>query len=260
MELSVIIPTLNEAATVAAAVRAAPAGAEVLVADGGSTDDTGRVAARSGARVIEGPTGRAAQMNAGARAARGDVLLFVHADATLPEQASHAIERALVDPSIVGGAFRLRVEPARFPLTLIAFASNLRARHLKLPYGDQGLFVRRSSFERAGGYPEIPFLEDVAIVRRLRKQGRLVQLQAAVTTGPRHWEQLGPLRTTLLNWKMVALYLCGVPPEQLARRYAERRRGGRAPRTLGRKRGPVPFLDLGVASRKPDLSPSRQRD
>jgi hypothetical protein len=228
MELSVVIPTLNEASNVAAAVRSAPARAEVLVVDGGSTDDTGAIAQGSGARVLMAPLGRARQMNAGARAARGDVLLFLHADATLPKEAARSIESALLDPGTVGGAFRLRIEPARFPLRVIAFASNLRARYLRFPYGDQGLFVRRDAFEQAGGFPQIPFLEDVAMVRRLRKLGRLAVLDAAVTTGPRHWEGPGPLRTTLLNWEMVALYFAGVPPERLARRYATRRRRVRA--------------------------------
>lgn len=228
MKLSVVIPALDEAENVAAAVRSAPAGAEVVVADGGSTDETREVATRAGARVIAGPRGRARQMNAGARATSGDVLLFLHADEVLPPNADRCIDRALAEGGVVGGSFRLRIEPGSPALGLIAFGSNLRSRYLGFPYGDQGLFVRRSAFERAGGFPEIPFLEDVAMVRKLRKQGRLEQLDLHVTTGPRHWRELGPVRTTLLNWRMVALYLRGASPERLAAVYSKRR--GRASR------------------------------
>lgn len=239
MDLSVVIPTLDEAETVAAAIRSVPEGVEVVVVDGGSLDGTRAAALDAGALFFEAPKGRAAQMNAGARAARGDVLLFLHADAILPAEAARAVEGALVDPRVVGGAFRLRISPARLPLSAIAFVSNLRARYLQFPYGDQGLFVRRAAFERVGGFPEIPFLEDVAVVRRLRRLGRLAALEAAVTTGPRHWQRLGPLRTTLLNWEMVALYFAGVSPQRLARRYASRRRdkeGRAAARVDGRAR------------------------
>ena len=171
---SVIVPTLNEAETLAATLEAVPRGAELIVSDGGSTDETVAIAARHGARVVTGERGRALQLNCGAQAAAGDVLVFIHADCVLGPDARDEIMLALQDSETVGGAFSLRIRNASRGLKLIAAASNFRARHLGTPYGDQGLFVRRNAFDQVSGYPELPFMEDVAIVRKLRKMGKLV--------------------------------------------------------------------------------------
>ena len=215
MKLTVIVPTLNEAAHLAASLSSLPREAEVVVADGGSVDETISMATRSGARVVTGSRGRALQMNRGANAARGDTLLFLHADCTLGSDAYDQIQTELDNDGVVGGSFRMSIRDAGWGLKWIAATSNARARYLQTPYGDQALFVRRSAFEKLGGFPDIPFMEDVALVRKLKRLGTLVCLDETVTTGARHWKQLGPARTTLLNWSMVTLYLFGVPAKKL---------------------------------------------
>ena len=218
MKLTVIVPTLNEAAHLGASLASLPREAEVVVADGGSTDETVAIATRFGARVVTGSNSRARQMNRGVDAAGGDTLLFLHADCTLGPNAFNQIQTALDDDDgddVVGGSFRLSVRDASWGLKWIAATSNARARYLRTPYGDQALFVRRSAFEKLGGFPEIPFMEDVALVRKLKRLGKLVCVNETVTTGARHWQQLGSVRTTLLNWSMVTLYLLGVPAERL---------------------------------------------
>lgn len=227
MKLSVIIPTLEEAACLANALASAPKGSEIIVSDAGSRDDTRLIAERVGARVVTGARGRARQMNLGARAASGDVLLFLHADCVLPDGSLEAMSEALSDPGVVGGSFRLRIRDAGLRLKIVAFGSNVRARFLKTPYGDQVLFARRSAFESVGGFPELPFMEDVAFVRGLRRIGRLALLPLAVTTDPRHWQRLGPVTTTLLNWSAVGLFSLGVSAERLAPLYFRLRRGRR---------------------------------
>ena len=238
MKLTVVIPTWNEAENLAATLDALPELTEVVVADGGSVDGTVEIARRSGARVLSCEQGRARQMNRGARETQGDVLLFLHADAVLGSGASEAMERALADPAVVGGFFRLRIRSPRAALRLVAFGSNLRARGLGQPYGDQGLFLRRSVYEELGGFSDVPFLEDVAIIRILRRKGRLAPLDVILSTGDRHWRELGILGTTLLNWTMVALYFFGVSPKTLAPHYFR----WRAPKR-GRRIEPAPQPD-----------------
>ncbi|HLE19643.1 MAG TPA: TIGR04283 family arsenosugar biosynthesis glycosyltransferase [Vicinamibacteria bacterium] len=216
MNLSVIVPTLNEETLLPRALASVPRGAEVVVADGRSADRTREVAVQLGARVVVGAPGRGAQMNQGAREASGDTLLFLHADCALGPGADEAIRQALSDACVVGGWFRLSVRPARPSLALVSFGSNLRARLLGLPYGDQALFMRRSVFDAIGGYRDVPIMEDVDLVRRLRKRGRLKCLDATVTTLPRHWERSGPLFTTLVNWAAIAAFSLGVSPSRLA--------------------------------------------
>ena len=224
MKLSVILPTLNEERALPQALASVPPGAEVIVADGQSVDRTREVAARHGARVINGEPGRGAQMNRGAKQAGGDTLLFLHADCALGPGAGPAIEKALSDGRVVGGSFRLRIQPGGIALALVSLGSDLRARWLRLPYGDQALFVRRRTFDELGGYREIPIMEDVELVKRLRKRGRLKHLSANVTTSPRHWQRLGPVLTTLLNWFAVAAFTLGAPPSRLAAVYHRLRR------------------------------------
>jgi rSAM/selenodomain-associated transferase 2 len=219
MKLSVVIPTWNEAENLAATLAALPPGAEVVVADGGSIDGTVEIARRAGARVIASEAGRARQMNQGARETRGDTLLFLHADAALGSGAGEAIEEALADPRVVGGFFRLRIQSSRCALRLASWGSNFRARVLLLPYGDQGLFLRRSVYEEVGGFPDVPFLEDVALIRMLRRRGRLAALDVTLTTGDRHWRELGVALSTLLDWTAVGLYFLGVSPSTLAPSY-----------------------------------------
>jgi rSAM/selenodomain-associated transferase 2 len=220
MKLSVVIPTWNEASNLAPTLGALPEGAEVVVADGGSVDGTLDIARRWGARIVACEQGRARQMNCGARETEGDTLLFLHADAALGAGAGEAIESALSDPAVVGGFFRLRIRTARVTLRLAAAGSNLRARALRMPYGDQGLFLRRSVYEELGGFPDVPFLEDVALIRRVRTKGRLAAVPVSLSTGDRHWSELGIPGTTLLDWTMVGLYFAGVSPATLASHYS----------------------------------------
>jgi len=197
--ISVVIPTLDSAPSVAAAIRSAPPGAEVVVVDGGSGDGTAEAAARAGARVETAPQGRAVQMNAGARAARGEILVFLHADCRLPADAGEQIRRVLERPGVAGGWFPQRIDAAGVLFRLGARGSNRRARLLGLPYGDQAIFTRREALLAAGGFPEDPIMEDAGLARRLRRLGRLEPAESAVITGTEHWRRLGPLLTALLS-------------------------------------------------------------
>ncbi len=238
MKLSVVIPTWNESTNLGATLAALPAGTEVVVVDGGSDDGTTEIARRSGARVVACEPGRARQMNRGARETQGDTLLFLHADAVLGPAALAAIERSLADPLVVGGFFQLRIESPRLLLRLAAAGSNFRARILQMPYGDQGLLVRRLVFEELGGFPDVLFLEDVLLIRMLRRKGRLAPVGVTLSTGDRHWEELGVLGTALLDWTMVGLHFAGVSPSTLAPHYFRWRSPGE-----GRRIQPAPQID-----------------
>ena len=223
--ISVVIPTLDSAKTVGAAIRSAPPGAEVIVADGGSRDDTAGEAERAGARVLATARGRAAQLNGGAHAARGDILMFLHADCRLPEDAAGQIGAVLGRLGVVGGWFPLRIDGAGVLLRLGARGSNRRARWLALPYGDQAIFTRRDAFRRAGGFPDHPIMEDAGFARRLRRLGRLEPALSPVTTGTEHWRRLGPVGTGLLDYLTLGAWLVGVPPAWIARVYFPLQRG-----------------------------------
>jgi len=220
--VSVVIPTLNEAEHLPRALKHVAAGepTEIIVADGGSRDDTVRIAPSQGATVVSSPPNRARQMNAGAAVARGATLLFLHADTLLPATYRDAILIALREPDVVGGAFRFRITdpfPGRW---LVESTTNLRSRLWRMPYGDQALFVRRWAFNELGGFPELPIMEDYEFVRRLRRLGRLALLNDAVITSGRRWKRLGFLRTTLINKLVIVGYRCGVPPVKLAALYS----------------------------------------
>lgn len=221
-QLSIIIPTLNEArsigATLAAAARSGE-GVELIVADGGSEDGTKEAALSARARVVEAERGRGSQMHAGALAARGQVFWFLHADTLAPEGAARDILDALEDPRVVGGNFAVRFDggtrPARFLTWLYP-----RLRLLGLCYGDSGIFVRREAYERAGGFKPFPIFEDLDLLRALWKQGRVAHLSAEVVTSSRRFEGRGFART-FARWSfMQTLYWMGVRPDTLGRLYA----------------------------------------
>jgi rSAM/selenodomain-associated transferase 2 len=192
----------------------------VIVVDGGSDDATIRVAARfSGVRLLTSPRGRARQMNAGARTARGDILLFLHADTWLPEGGLGAVSAAFDDARVVGGRFDVRFDSPRPVLRMIAFFMNLRSRASGISTGDQAIFVRRDVFETMGGYPDMPLMEDIELTRRLKRRGRLAALPSRVTTSARKWEREGALRTMALMWALRFLYVVGVSPARLHRWY-----------------------------------------
>ena len=218
--MSVIIPTMNEAANVEKTITIArDDDAEIIVVDGGSIDDTVAHAKRAGVRVEMSPRGRAEQQNHGALVARGSVLLFLHADTTLPcGYVAHVFE-TLMDPETVLGAFRFKTNLNRPLMKVIEFVTNIRSQYLKLPYGDQGLFIRKSVFDSVGGFPEVPIAEDLFFVRRLAKHGRIGIMQADAITSARRWEKLGLLRTTLINQVILTGFCLGIPPLMLASLY-----------------------------------------
>ena len=222
VKISVIIPALNEAASIVRAVTSAQeSGAEeVIVADGGSTDETYSLAEVAGARVIESPRGRAIQQNAGARASTGDVLLFLHADNWLGRDAISQIRSAVHRRKTkLCGAFQQKIEAVPFIYRLLERGNAERVRWMGLPYGDQAIFVTRELFEQVGGFPEGPFLEDVLLMQRLRRISRPLLLPGPVYVSPRRWEQRGVLRQTLRNWAILAAFSLGVSPQKLATWY-----------------------------------------
>ncbi len=225
MRLSVIIPVLNEERTIGATLEdlGGIEPYEIIVVDGGSADRTPDIVRGRGARLVSSTRGRAAQMNEGARHAGGDALLFLHADTTLPSTARIDVEGCMADPECVGGRFDIRLDSARPLLRLVGRMISFRSRLTRVATGDQALFVRRSVFQRLGGFPDIPFMEDVAFSRALKKQGRIACLRSRVVSSARRWEQNGPIRTILLMWTLKLLYLAGVPPATLKRLYSEAR-------------------------------------
>jgi rSAM/selenodomain-associated transferase 2 len=229
VRISVVIPAVNEAAALPATLAALGGEAdEVLVVDGGSDDATVAVARAAGATVLAAPRGRGSQLAAGGAAARGDVVLFCHADCLLPPGWAGAIRRALgADPGAVGGAFRLGIASPRRALALVAATANLRSRLTGHPYGDQALFVRRETYRRVGGFAPLPLMEDIDLCRRLRRVGRLAHLELAVRVSPRRWEREGVVRSTLRNWSLAALFYLGADPARLKRWYGDEPRARR---------------------------------
>ena len=223
--LSVIIPTLNEAACIAATLRSVAQGQpdEILVVDGGSVDETLGIAGSFGAQTISSPPGRARQMNHGAASARGEILLFVHADTELPAGYREHILTALRSLCTVAGAFHFRIREPFSGRSMVEWAANLRSRLCQSPYGDQGLFIRRWTFEHLGGFPDIALMEDYELVRRLKKLGQVVTLTSEARTSGRRWRELGVIRTTLINRLTILGYRLGIAPSHLADFYYRRR-------------------------------------
>lgn len=220
--LSVVVPTLNEEKHIASTLDAAASlDAEIIVSDGGSTDRTVEIARKSGARVVIGARGRAAQQNRGAAVTRGEVLLFLHADTRLPSAFVNHIFDTLMDRRTVLGAFRFATDVNTSVMRWIAFWTNLRSNWLQLPYGDQGLFIRKSDFNEIRGFPVVPIAEDLYLARQMNRKGRIAIAQATAVTSGRRWQQLGALRTTLINTVIAAGCLAGIPPSRLASLYGQ---------------------------------------
>jgi len=218
--LSVVVPALNERDHIEETIRRArDRDAEIVVVDGGSEDDTAAKARKAGAKVITGARGRATQQNSGARAARGDVLLFLHADTRLPEDYVSRVFGTLLDRRVVAGAFRFKTDLQSPLIRTIEWAANLRSRYLGLSYGDQGLFMRRPSFEAAGGFPAVPVAEDLLLVRRLSRFGRVATVSEEAVTSGRRWREIGPLRTLFINQVILFGLAIGVSPRVLASMY-----------------------------------------
>ncbi len=220
--LSVVVPTLDEERALGLLLddlTRLTTPHEVVVVDGGSADLTGDVARARGARVATTARGRGIQLRAGAEIARAPLLLFLHADVRLDEAVLALLDEVAIARPPCAMAFRLRIDAHAASYRLIEWGTNLRSRLFGLPYGDQGLIVRREDYVRAGGYPPLPIMEDVALIRALRGVTRVHLLDAAVRVSARRWQADGPIRRTLANWVLLARALGGTPPDRLARRY-----------------------------------------
>jgi rSAM/selenodomain-associated transferase 2 len=221
--LSIIIPVLDEAETIASTLSAlAPLrarGAEVIVVDGGSRDATCALAAPLADRIIVANRGRGAQMHAGAGLARGDILLFLHADTKLPENADLLIRDGLADGRAVWGRFDVTIAGRHPMFALVAAMMNFRSRMTGIATGDHAVFVTRAAYEKTGGFPDIALMEDIALSKQLKLQSRPCCLSARVVTSARRWETRGILRTILLMWRLRLAYFLGATPTALALRY-----------------------------------------
>ena len=221
MKLSIVIPALNEAAVIGAALSSLASirarGHEVIVADGGSEDGTRELAAPLADLVVTAPRGRASQMNAGAAAANGDALLFLHADTRLPVNADYVIADALRKSN--WGRFDVAIEGRSPLLPAIAFFMNLRSRLTGIATGDQAIFVHRASF---GGFPQIALMEDIAFSKTMKRRSSPVCLRETVATSGRRWDEQGVWRTMFLMWRLRVGYFLGAAPDELARRYAKK--------------------------------------
>lgn len=222
-DISVIIPTLNEGGIIGALVEnlKRQRNVEVIVADGGSSDATRAEAEAAGAMVVQSASGRGRQLNAGARLAAGEILIFLHADTRLPQEFASLAGAALHRPGTICGAFRFAVEDPAPRFRFVEKITNWRGEYLGLPYGDQALFMTAAMFQELGGFREIPLLEDVDLVRRARRRGQIAIADAPALTSARRWRQLGIVRTTLINQLILLGYLAGLSPFRLARWYGK---------------------------------------
>jgi len=223
-KISIVIPTFNEEDYLSDTLNSLKCrnNFEVIVVDGGSTDKTPEIAEREGCRLIFSDPGRSLQANAGASMASGSILFFLHADTRLPFGFDCAIRAALSRPGVVGGAFQLRIDGVGFLLRMIERAVTIRSRLLRMPYGDQGLFVHKNIFRELCGFAPLPIMEDFEFVRRLRDRGQIQILPLSLTTSDRRWRKLGPFSTTLINQKVILGYHLGISPDRLALWYGRR--------------------------------------
>ncbi|GAC1364332.1 MAG: TIGR04283 family arsenosugar biosynthesis glycosyltransferase [Herpetosiphon sp.] len=222
LSFSIVLPVVNEAAAIESTLSAlrnvAPAD-EIIIVDGGSHDQTPDLAAGFG-RVIKSARGRAQQMNAGAKLATGDVLIFLHADTHLPAGALALIEDACYDRQVIGGAFRLAFDNASLIFRLNAAATNIRSK-TGIFMGDQAMWIRRTTFEQLGGFPRVPVMEDIELSKRMRRAGRVALLPATVTTSTRRHQAHGPIKTIMSIWALQLRYYWGTQPERIAAAYRD---------------------------------------
>jgi rSAM/selenodomain-associated transferase 2 len=225
MDISVVIPVLNEENTIGASLRALMplAPHEIIVVDGGSSDRTRDICSSFTVTLLTSDRGRARPMNHGGQHASGAVFLFLHADTRLPTSAFDDIAAALSDPRYLGGHFDVELEGGHWMLKVIGRMISYRSRVTKVGTGDQALFVRREVFERMGGYPDVPLMEDIAFCRTLKRMGGVACLRSRVVTSARRWEVDGVWRTILRMWTLKSLYLAGVSPARLKQFYADTR-------------------------------------
>lgn len=224
--ISIIIPTWNEADNLPQTLAAVQIGQnlEIIVVDGGSTDQTVAVARSQGVQVLSSLPGRAKQMNLGANAATGEILLFLHGDTTLPPGFDRQVRVSLAQPGVIAGAFALKIAGTLRGRSVIETLVNWRSCFWQMPYGDQAIFLRADTFQQMGQFPDMPIMEDFELMRRLRRRGRIAIVPTPVRTSDRRWRKLGILRTTLINQAIVLAYYGGVSPTQLVKWYRRDRR------------------------------------
>ena len=224
--IAIILPVLNEEAQITVHLKTLQAwrgsDCELIIADGGSADQTVALAQPLADRIIVAPKGRAAQMNAGAAVTQSEILWFLHVDSLPPVEAITLIQAALTDPNRHWGRFDVRLSGAHPALRMVETLMNLRSRLTGIATGDQGIFVRRERFEQVGGYPPIALMEDIALSRLLQRRSPPVCLRPRLTTSSRRWERDGVFRTILLMWRLRLAYFLGANPDQLARIYYRR--------------------------------------
>jgi len=224
MSISIVVPTLNEAAVIKpflTHLRERAVGAEIIVADGGSTDGTAEVAATLSDRVVHAPRGRAIQMNAGAQSACREIIWFLHVDVKVPMASLTEIQRIMSNPQIVAGFFRIRLPHSQPIYRLTDSFAHYAGILLRMRCGDHGIFCRRSVFDEVGGFPTVPLMEDVEFFRRLRRRGRVVHSDRRILVSSRRYEAIGPARLTFAYGCIASLYFCGMPLSMLARIYQQ---------------------------------------
>jgi rSAM/selenodomain-associated transferase 2 len=224
-QLSIIIPVLNEEVFLQQNISffmSLESNHEILFVDGGSSDKTRQILENHGLKVILSPiTRRSYQMNLAAKYATGNILLFLHGDTLLPPNYYQEIEIILSQSGVVAGAFNLAIEGDSFLFKVICGTVKLRSHLFSLPYGDQGIFLKKETFENMGGFPEIPIMEDFALIKKLQKLGKIKIANSAVTTSARRWQKLGIFRTTIINQIMIMGYYLKLNPDKLAQIYRQ---------------------------------------
>ena len=224
MTISIIIPVLNEAEIIQETIKRLQVNSdvEIIVVDGGSKDKTVEIVKQSNIKlVISKQAGRSNQMNYGAAIAKGDILLFLHADTQLPPNYPQLIKQTLSQPNVIAGAFELAIDSPQKSLRVIETLVNWRSRFLSLPYGDQALFLKQKTFSKVGGFPNLPIMEDFELIEKLKHQGKIALVAAKVITSPRRWQKLGVFKTTAINQLIILGYYLGIPPIKLQQFYQQ---------------------------------------
>lgn len=220
-KISIIIPVLNEAENLESVINGIPKteNIEMIIVDGGSQDKTVEIAQGLGVKVIVTQRGRSLQMNAGAKIATGEILLFLHGDTQLPTEFEKDVRKIWVNSNIIAGAFQLKIDDFNRSLRIIEKTVFWRSKYLQMPYGDQAIFVKASTFWEVGGFPEQPIMEDFELIRRLNRLGKIEILSSSVITSGRRWQRLGVFKTTLINQFVVIGYYLGISPVKLSQWY-----------------------------------------
>ena len=220
-QISIIIPVLNEADNIESVINQIQKteNIEIIIVDGGSQDHTVEIAQSLGVKVIVTQRGRALQMNAGAKIATGEILLFLHGDTQLPTEFEKDVRKIWINDNIIAGAFQLKIDNSQWSLRLIEKTVFWRSKYLQMPYGDQAIFIKASTFWQVGGFPEQPIMEDFEFIRRLNRLGKIEILSSSVITSGRRWQKLGVFKTTLINQFVVFGYYLRISPIKLSQWY-----------------------------------------